>query len=292
MAAVVERFRGRWLLGGGWPLPLDGPADETNTGIEAAALTVADLEPYVGFGSFDTDTTVDRMAFLAENLTNEYTRIDAGGVLRASRSYFDRRIDCDGPDRALELRYCTVNASGDFVAVGFIELLIERCNIFGANNCVNITANTRIVDSYIHHPFLPPGSPDHINPIFHGGGGNVQIIGTTVWAPIPDNEFGGGVTTNLSLFPDFAPVHDVLIEGCRIKPTFGAYGVSLGWNPGKPFNDDPLNGTNIIFRNNVFERGESGVCGALGPVTSWPFGRPGTVWENNVYDDGTPVDPA
>ncbi|HEX2244541.1 MAG TPA: hypothetical protein VHK27_15070 [Gammaproteobacteria bacterium] len=290
MTVEVTVWNGtHWTLSNGDPLPMVGFPNETNTGIAAVGLTIDDLTPYTGFGSFDTEASFNGYAFLAANMTNQYTRIDDGGYLQANRSYFDRRIDCDGPNRRLLLRNSTVNANGDYVGVGFGNLEIYRCQISNANNCINIGSNLILRDSYVFNPYLPPGSADHINPIFHGGGGNLQIYHTTFWAPIPDNQNGGGVSTNLSLFPDFAPVYDVTIENCFIRYTYGAYGVSLGWNPGKDFNDHPLNGTNIVFRNNVFERGPSGVCGAIGPVTSWPFGRPGSVFEGNTYEDGEPV---
>jgi hypothetical protein len=266
--------------------------DETNTGI--AQFSGLELTPYSGFGSFDTEVEFTERSFLAANMSNEYVRIDAGGHFTASKSYFDRRIDCDGPSRSVTLEDCTLDSSGGFVGIGFGDITLRRCDISNANNCVNIGANALIEDSYIHHPFLPPGSADHINPFFHGGAftGSIVLRHNTFWAPIPDNAFGGGVSTNLSLFPDFGPVHDVLIEDNLIRWTYGAYGATFGWNPGKDFNDDPLNGVNVVVRNNIFERGPSGLCGGLGPVTSCPIGRPGFVWENNRYDDGTPIDPA
>jgi hypothetical protein len=289
-AQIAEWVTDRWLFAGGQPPPIDGFPNELNTGI--AQFGSMTRTPYVGFGSFDTEVEFDAYDFLAANLTNEYVRIDEGGHFTARRSYFNRRIDCDGPDRSLTLENCTVDASGGFVGVGFGDLTLKRCNISNGNNCVNVGANLLMEDCYIHTPFLPPGSADHINPLFHGGGGNITIRHSTLWAPIPDNVNGGGVSTNLSLFADFAPVYNVTIEDCLIRYTYGAYGCSLGWNPGKDFNDHPLNGTNIVFRNNTFERGPSGLCGAIGPVTSWRFGGSGNVWENNRYEDGEPVDPA
>lgn len=269
-----------------------GYPDETNTGI--AQFPGLELAPFEGFGSFETEVEFDATSFLAENMANEYVRIDEGGHFYASRSYFDRRIDCDGPDRSVTLEDCTLDSGGGFVGIGFGDITLRRCDISNGNNCVNIGANAVIEDSYIHHPFLPPGSADHINPFFHGGAatGSIVLRRNTFWAPIPDNGFGGGVSTNLSLFPDFGPVHDVLIEDNLIRWTHGAYGATFGWNPGKDFNDDPLNGVNVVVRNNVFERGPSGLCGGLGPITSLPLGRPGFIWENNRFDDGTPIEAA
>jgi hypothetical protein len=283
-----------WVPMNGAPAAPSGYPDETNTGIAGLGLELADLTPYTGFGSFDAEVSYNQTAFLAANMTNGYVRIDEGGDFTATGCYFDRRIDCDGTGRTLTLIDCTVDASGGFVGVGFSNVILIRCNVFNANNCVNIARNLVMEDSYIHHPFLPPGSADHINPVFFGGAEDSQIVirRNTLWAPIPDNEFGGGVSTSLSLFPDFGPVYDVLIEDNFIRWTYGAYAVSLGWNPGKDFNDHELNATQIRVLNNIFERGPSGFCGALAPVTSWRHDGDGNEFAGNAYDDGTPIDPA
>jgi hypothetical protein len=286
---IAERTGGQWLFAGGEPPPITGFPNAANTGV--AQFGDVPRTPYVGFGAFSTPVDFDRTDFLFENMTNAYVRIDSGGHFTATRSYFNCKIDCDGTNRSATLENCTIDGGGDVLGVGYNDLTLRRCNISGALQCVNTSSNVLIEDCYIHNPYLPDSS-DHINPFFNGGGTNLVIRHSTLWAPQQDNIHGGGVSTNLSMFPDFGPIYNVTIEDCLIRYTGGAYGVSLGWNPGKAFNDHALNGTNIVFRNNTFERGPSGLCGGLGPVTSWPFGRSGNVWENNRYEDGEPVDPA
>jgi hypothetical protein len=47
--------------------------------------------------------------------------------------------------------------------------------------------------------------------------------------------------------------------------------------------------TNIVYRDNVFQRGANRKCAAYGPVTNFDSSAPGNVWSNNRYDDGTIV---
>jgi hypothetical protein len=96
---------------------------------------------------------------------------------------------------------------------------------------------------------------------------------------------GGGPTADVSLFGDFGPVDDILIEDNLLKGTAGGYGMQAGYNPGKPY----PNGTNIRILNNTFERGTSGVCGVFGPYTAWNGSNTGNVWSGNHYDDATPI---
>jgi hypothetical protein len=260
--------------------------DEFNTGI--AQFEGLELTPYTGSGTFSTTVEYDARSFLANNMSNEYIRIDNNGHFKATRSYFDCRIDCDGANRSLELEDCTVDAMGEHLGVGYNNLTLTRCNISNALQCVNTSSNVYIDRCYIHNPFLP-NTEDHINPFFNGGGELIEIRNSTFWAPQEDNVLGGGVTTNLSFFPDMGPVRKVTIDGCYFRYTGGAYGITLGWNPGKPFNDDPLNATEISVTNCVFEKRPGGdYTGYSGTVTGWNGGT----WTNNVYTDGTTVTPA
>jgi hypothetical protein len=51
---------------------------------------------------------------------------------------------------------------------------------------------------------------------------------------------------------------------------------------------DSGNTSNGIFRDNVFARGASGVCGAYGAITG-PASGPGSCWAGNRYDDGASI---
>ncbi len=60
---------------------------------------------------------------------------------------------------------------------------------------------------------------------------------------------------------------------------------------GKPYSDDPANGTYIVFSNNVFQKGSNSRCGTYGPVTDFDTSGTGNTWFNNLWSDGTTVAP-
>ena len=109
------------------------------------------------------------------------------------------------------------------------------------------------------------------------------------------NDTGGGCTADLSLFGDFEPIRDVLVEDNLLKAnassvSYCAYG---GHAPGKPFPD----ATGVVFTGNVFERGTNDMCGVYGPVTSFDAdGRratsgattPGTTAPSSSLSDDVP----
>jgi hypothetical protein len=45
------------------------------------------------------------------------------------------------------------------------------------------------------------------------------------------------------------------------------------------------------YRNNVWERGANGKCGAFGPVSGFDPNAAWNVWIGNVWDDGSAVGP-
>jgi len=49
-------------------------------------------------------------------------------------------------------------------------------------------------------------------------------------------------------------------------------------------------GSNLVWRNNVWQRGTNGRCATYGAVADWKSGN-GNVWCNNTWSDGTAVLP-
>jgi hypothetical protein len=107
----------------------------------------------------------------------------------------------------------------------------------------------------------------------------------------PPVGFEGDCSADMTGYPDFAPPHDWTIDGNLFvaNELDAAYCTFGGSSPGKPFSDDPLTGVDIKFTNNVFQRGTSGTCAAYGPVADFNPAKPGAVWSNNTWDDGTPL---
>ena len=74
-----------------------------------------------------------------------------------------------------------------------------------------------------------------------------------------------------------------ILDRNLFKASTGGYCAYGGSTMGKPF----PNAYNIVFRDNVFERGPGGKCGAFGSITSFNAGASGNQWTNNTWDDGT-----
>jgi len=123
---------------------------------------------------------------------------------------------------------------------------------------------------------------------------NTTLVHNTLkcdWTDISDSEIG--CSADMTGYPDFAPIKNNTIDG----NLFVANPVGLGYcayggdTHGKPSSNDPTNATNIVFKNNVFQKGSNGKCGTWGAITDFNPSRTGNVWTNNKWDDGTVVNP-
>jgi hypothetical protein len=178
------------------------------------------------------------------------------------------------------------------ICCGNVDL--TRVNAHGgvtAVQCEEGSTGCSVEDSWLHGQYIQPDSNWHLGGFLSDGGGPITLTHNTVVCDQPA-VYGsdGGCTGDINLIPNFAPAHDVTIDG----NFFGANKSSAYCTYGGTRSDANGKGpaVNIVYRNNVFERGETGKCAGYGPVNGFDSAAVGAVWTNNLYDDGTPVAPA
>jgi hypothetical protein len=174
-------------------------------------------------------------------------------------------------------------------AVWGSNLTVRRVEVTGGQHSVHCGSHCVVEDSWLHEQHNPDGEAAHNNAFITNGGTDMVVRHNTLHCTPTLNATGGGCTADLSLFGDFEPVRDVLVEDNLLKANASSvpYCAFGGDAPGKPYPQ----ATGIVFRGNVFERGTNGTCGVYGPVTSFDPTAPGNTWEDNAWDDGTPLTP-
>lgn len=283
IGAVRAKDRNTVEQGGARTFP-----DATNTGWQPTGVTLTTF-PDSGTINLSTPGAVyDSKRFngdvviLAANITIKRSEIN--GIVYS--------VADNGASNFL-LEDVTINGgTNDRPALGQENYTARRCNINGCQHNAQAWGPCTIEYSYLHGGYIPmPGSSSndawHCNAFITNGGSGMTIRYCTLWASAGQNSVGGGPTADLSLFGDFGPVDNILVQGNLFKGTLGGYGAQAGYNPGKPY----PTGTNIRFVDNVFERGSSGKCGTFGPVTAWNAAATGNVWTGNTWDDGTTLTP-
>ena len=216
------------------------------------------------------------------------------GVL-ITRSVVIGTIDIAGEPRDSTLRLTVVNSTinagrrqvtglgdGSFIATGV--------EIVGGNRGVLCAWRCEVRDSWVHGTWVESN--------WHASAVRAERYSTIVhntlacsWL-VPTAQ-DGGCSADLTGYPDFAAPHDWLIQGNLFvaNPNGAAFCAYGGSSAGKPFSSDPLTGTNIVFRDNVFQRGSNRTCAAYGPIDSFNASKAGAVWSNNRYDDGVLISP-
>jgi hypothetical protein len=146
-----------------------------------------------------------------------------------------------------------------------------------------MTSHGLIEDNYLHSPKL--FAEDHTDMIQTVGGSTeglpLVISHNTVINTEPQ--------TSAVLLDDangigLVPVRDVLLEGNLLAG--GGYTLYCGG-----FEEEGHEPSDIVIRSNVFSRQLWEGSGYYGPVAYFDSDAPGNLWTDNVFDDGSPVEP-
>jgi hypothetical protein len=174
------------------------------------------------------------------------------------------------------------------MCIGDHNFTAIRVEVKGGNRSMYCASNCTVQDSWLHAQQLQ-GSQ-------HGSGlreeqGTKATHNVLVCDfPITDDATTLGCSSDLTGYPDFAPIKNNTIKRNLLLASktvsFCSYG---GATTGKPYSNDPTNATYQVFVENVYQRGTSGRCGPYGAVTSFAAGRTGNVWQGNMWDDGAAV---
>jgi hypothetical protein len=188
------------------------------------------------------------------------------------------------------------NNATTLCGVGYKNFTILRSEIINSIRAAYCESNCLVQDSYFHGTNM---WPDRTN-LSHASSMRVEQNSTVTHntlscdytGPFPNGEIG--CSADITGYPDFAPIKNNTISNNLLMANPGglAYCAYGGGTGGKPFSNDPTNATNIVYRDNVFQKGANGKCGEWGPITDFIPGRTGNVWSGNVWDDGTSVPPA
>jgi hypothetical protein len=174
--------------------------------------------------------------------------------------------------------------TGYEASVSGTNLTVQRSNIHGGEASVNCWGNCTITDSWLHGQYMPAGENWHLDAFLSNGASNVILRHNTL-ACDHDGSRDGGCSANVGIFGDFAQNSHYTIDHNLFVASEGmSYCTYGGSTDSKPYLAD-----NMVFTNNVFQRGSNGKCGQYGPVAAFDPGRPGNKWENNIWENGQPV---
>lgn len=174
--------------------------------------------------------------------------------------------------------------------VGAVNFTATRVHVTGGNRSMNCWHDCVITDSYVHGQFRDPTGTFHESGMRMGQSATIRH--NTIICDAPDVPPDGGCSADLTGYGDFGPVQNNLIEKNFFGATTGGYCTYGGSSQGKPYSSAT---NNIVFRDNVWQRGTRNsdkgtkICGYYGSNTAFDPSKPGNMWSNNKFDDGTTV---
>ncbi len=284
------------------PLPTGGGTvvlgrsfpNETNTGVPDNLKS--SLTPYTGPCTITAaDVKIDRKVITCDQL-----RL-LGPNAAITNSIINGTVysDCCYLNGSFSLTDSEVRGPGSTATViGEARFKLLRVEVSGGSRSVNCNTTCEIRDSYIHGQYGDKRGIDHESGIrqdSHGTFVHNTISCDAIAYPNPNGGEGSGCSAAVSGYGDFGTVNNNRFTDNLIESREGlngqaasSYCVYGGSTTGKPY----PNAHHIVFTDNIFRRGGMGKCGIYGPVTSFDSNAEGSLWQNNLWDDGATVPPA
>lgn len=262
----------------------------SNTGIPAGTT----LTNYTGTCNITTPNTT----ITGKTISNCYTlSINANNVTIRNSKFIGSNLDVQSGSLTLEDSEGDLGSDPNGQGITGGPMTAARLNFYGGHRqmwCDHCT----VTDSYFHGQNISQDPTAHASAMRTEN--NTTYRHNTVACDIPSTPQGGGCSAPQTGYPDFGPIHNNTLDSnlyvAAQDAGVCAYG---GWNVGKPYNNDPLNATNIHFTDNVMQRGivpnasskaltdkDRYTCGFYGPVLSFNSARSGFVFTGNMWDDG------
>lgn len=260
--------------------------DATTTGVPAGT----NLTPYTGSCTLSNPNaaplTIDR-----KTITCEQFRILQPNVT-ITNSVINGTIfsDCCYLNGSFTLTDSEVHGpKSTATVVGEARFTLTRVEVDGGSRAVYCNTDCTVKDSYLHGQYTDKRGIDHESGMRMDQ--STKILHNTITCdatPVPPD---AGCSAAITGYGDFGVVQNNTIDNNLIdggpdgSMGYCVYGGSV---PGKPY----PHANHIVYTNNVFRRGPSGVCGIWGPVSDFDSTEPGNVWTGNIWDtDGTTVPP-
>lgn len=264
-----RRFlRNRKVHGGGAPEPKF--PDATNTGIPPGTV----LTPFSGiFQSTAPNQIIDSLDIQGELIINHPGVTVKRTVVRGETLHLCRiNIGAD----QFRMEDCRIDGMGNTINAialfGTQDVVIIRCDVSRAQNCITVGMNNTLVQDCYIHDLIDAHSDPHYDGVDNGGGANFMTVRHCTIKHF------NAQTSCVSMFQDFGVPHDNLVENCYLAG--GGYCIyGGGGGLGTP--------SNIVIRNNVFGKDYYPTGGFFGPVAAWVPSGPGNTWTGNTWSDGS-----
>jgi hypothetical protein len=173
--------------------------------------------------------------------------------------------------------------------IGSRNFRLLRVEVRGGYSSGMCEYDCEVRDSWLHGQDRDEGGHAHESGIRLGSGTtprSQRLIHNTIVCDAKEVLPDAGCSADVTGYGDFAPIRNNLVEqnllGASPEGAFCAYG---GSTKEKPF----PNGSNNVWRHNIFQRGANGKCATYAPMVDGDWGKRGNLWTGNRWDTGGSV---
>jgi chitodextrinase len=163
---------------------------------------------------------------------------------------------------------------------GGSNITVRNSNLHSGQHGILCYGNCTAENNWIHDNADGSAAGSHQN-------GFLSVNGATF--TLTHNSIGcvGGCTADIAFLAQSDNSDATVNKNLLLTSPMAAYCVYPGPNK------STANAKNMVWTNNVFQRGTNNKCATYGPVYGWyPQVGPGNVWSGNVWDDGSALTPS
>lgn len=245
----------------GWPGP-------SNTGVPAGTT----LTKYTGSCDLRKDGEV------IEEKTFECGILVYAKNVVIRRSKITGLIKTNAADATLTLEDVEVDGGDDqSEAVGGDNVTVLRSNVYGNQHSVHCGSHCVVKDSWLHDQHDGKAADWHQNGFLSNGGTDFTIEHNTVACV-------GGCTADIAFINDDDVSNGTITNNLLVASPDSAFcAYPFGSTTSKPGKV-----SNMVWKDNVFQRGGNQKCGTYGPVYEFST-KNGNVWSNNTWENGSAI---
>lgn len=173
-----------------------------------------------------------------------------------------------------------INTGNNGAGVNYYNYTALRVEVTGGRQSMSCAENCTVIDSWLHGQEIR--TDWHSNGFSSNGGDRMTLRHNTLACDAPQGT-RAACSAALSLYGDFDPITNVIVDNNLFKSSPASYCMYGGYDTAKPYG---ARSTNIDVTNNVFERGSNGKCAVYGPVANAAYDSASS-WSGNRWSDGT-----
>jgi hypothetical protein len=181
-------------------------------------------------------------------------------------------INDEGASLLVENSTVNGGAQIEYPTIGGDNVTVEDSNIYGGKDEVNCEGDSCTVEnSWLHNNYSVPAA--HQQGFLANGGSGYKLQHNSIYCT-------GGCTADISFLSDDDNV--TVSNNLLVSSPDSAFCVYPG-----PNQSSQAGVNDVVWTDNVFQRGAAGKCATYGPVYGWyPSDGTGDVWTGNIWDNG------